>query len=222
MNCHDDFLRAVAIDSTALAWQASPHAGVERRMLERVGGEVARATSVVRYAPGSAFAPHTHGGGEEFLVLDGVFCDDQGEYPRGWYVRNPPGSRHRPHSHVGATIFVKLRQMHADERERVCLDTRDPAGWRRDEGRIHARLLHEGFGERTEILEWPAGFAGAWTWPAGAEYFVLEGAFEDDLGPHGEGAWLRLPAGARQTVRTTRAARVYRKTGHLLHPVGVS
>jgi hypothetical protein len=33
--------------------------------------EVARATSIVRYAPQSRFSPHTHGGGEEFLVLDG-------------------------------------------------------------------------------------------------------------------------------------------------------
>jgi anti-sigma factor ChrR (cupin superfamily) len=30
----------------------------------------------VRYAPHSRFPSHTHDGGEEFLVLDGVFQDD--------------------------------------------------------------------------------------------------------------------------------------------------
>jgi anti-sigma factor ChrR (cupin superfamily) len=40
-------------------------------MLDRIGDEVARATSVVRYAPKSRFSAHVHGGGEEFLLLDG-------------------------------------------------------------------------------------------------------------------------------------------------------
>ncbi|MDA8391176.1 MAG: cupin domain-containing protein [Gammaproteobacteria bacterium] len=222
MNLHDDFQRAVAIDSAALAWVASPQAGVERRMLERIGEEVARATSVVRYAPQSAFVAHTHGGGEEFLVLEGVFSDENGDYPRGFYVRNPPGSRHRPSSAAGATIFVKLRQMHAEDRKSVRMDTQDPAGWRSDAGGARLRLLYEGFGERVELLAWPAGFEGSWIWPAGAEYFVLEGAFDDELGRHGEAAWLRLPAGAMQTVRAVKPVRLYRKTGHLRHPLGVS
>ena len=38
-------------------------------MLDRIGGEVARATSIVRYARGSAFSEHTHAGGEEFIVV---------------------------------------------------------------------------------------------------------------------------------------------------------
>ncbi|GAL13613.1 hypothetical protein JCM19233_4618 [Vibrio astriarenae] len=51
--------------------------------LDRVGGEVARATSIVRYKPNSAFSPHTHDGGEEFFVLEGVFSDEHGDYPQG-------------------------------------------------------------------------------------------------------------------------------------------
>ena len=73
----------------------------ERRMLERDGEEVARATSVVRYAPNSSFDPHTHGGGEEFFVLDGVFSDEHGDFGPGTYVRNPPGSRHTPRQRQG-------------------------------------------------------------------------------------------------------------------------
>lgn len=70
-------------------WVASPSPGVWRYPLDRVGGEVARATSIVRYALASSFSPHTHGGGEEFLVLEGVFSDEHGDYPAGTYVRNP-------------------------------------------------------------------------------------------------------------------------------------
>ena len=78
MNVNADFNARVAIDARNMPWMASPQAGVERKMLDRVGDEVARATSIVRYAPGSVFAQHTHELGEEFLVLTGTFEDDQG------------------------------------------------------------------------------------------------------------------------------------------------
>ncbi|SMX42322.1 ChrR Cupin-like domain protein [Octadecabacter ascidiaceicola] len=42
-------------------------------MLDRIGGEVVRVTTIVRYAPNSSFSAHSHTGGEEFIVLDGVF-----------------------------------------------------------------------------------------------------------------------------------------------------
>ncbi len=221
MNLHGDFARAVAIDSTALTWLPSAHEGVERRMLERIGGEVARATSVVRYAPGSSFGAHVHGGGEEFLVLDGVFSDEEGDYPKGFYVRNPPGSSHQPSTAVGATILVKLRQMQIDDRAEVRIDTLDPAGWETDGAGVRARLLYAGYGEQVELLEWPDGYWGSWIWPDGVEYFVLSGGFDDELGRHGTGAWLRLPPGAVQTVKAVARTRLYRKSGHLRNPVGV-
>jgi anti-sigma factor ChrR (cupin superfamily) len=74
------FSKRVATHAARPPWIASPIAGVDRRMLDRIGDEVARATSIVRYAPGSHFSAHTHGGGEEFLVLDGVFQDEHGDY----------------------------------------------------------------------------------------------------------------------------------------------
>ena len=130
MQLNADLSRPATVDSAALAWVASPIAGVERRMLERDGDEVARATSLVRYAPGSAFSPHTHGASEEFLVLDGVSSDGTGDFPAGFYVRNPPDSRHTPAGAPGAVILVKLRQMPPEETASVRLDTRDPALWR--------------------------------------------------------------------------------------------
>ncbi len=106
-----DFSQAVAIEPGQVAWVASPQAGVERMMLDRVGLEQARATSIVRYAPDSHFPPHRHPGGEEILVLDGTFSDETGDFPAGWYLRNPDGTAHQPSSAEGALIFVKLRQM---------------------------------------------------------------------------------------------------------------
>ena len=90
MNLNSDFGARAAVHAARLDWAPSPILGVERRTLDRIGDEVARATSIVRYAPRSRFAPHAHGGGEEFLVLDGVFQDEHGDYPAGTYVRNPP------------------------------------------------------------------------------------------------------------------------------------
>lgn len=110
MKLNADLSQRVVLETETLDWQDSPMQGVQRRMLDRDGAEVARATSLVKYAPGSHFSAHTHGGGEEFFVLEGTFSDEQGDYPAGTYVRNPVGSSHTPFSKDGCTIFVKLWQ----------------------------------------------------------------------------------------------------------------
>ena len=102
MDLNADFTKRVVVHAATLDWKPSPMPGVERRMLDRIGEEVARATSIVRYAPESQFSPHVHGGGEEFLVLEGVFQDEHGDFPEGSYVRNPPQSRHTPGRAVGS------------------------------------------------------------------------------------------------------------------------
>jgi anti-sigma factor ChrR (cupin superfamily) len=76
MNLNADFPKRALVHAARLDWRASPMPGVERRMLDRIGDEIARATTIVRYAPGSQFSPHVHDGGEEFLVLEGVFQDE--------------------------------------------------------------------------------------------------------------------------------------------------
>jgi len=75
MNLNHDFTARVVQHAAEAAWSPSPLPGVTRRMLDRVGDEVARATSIVRYAAGSRFDAHGHPGGEEILVLDDVFSD---------------------------------------------------------------------------------------------------------------------------------------------------
>ena len=90
MELNADFSKRVAIHSEQVEWLASPMPGVDRRMLDRIGGEVARATSIVRYVPNSKFSAHTHTGGEEFIVLDGVFQDEHGDFPTAhMYVIHP-------------------------------------------------------------------------------------------------------------------------------------
>ena len=105
MELNADFKEPVVIQTDQLDWNASPMPGVDRRMLDRIGGEVARATSIVRYAPNSKFSAHTHTGGEEFIVLDGVFQDEHGDFPEGTYVRNPPTTSHTPGSDDGCIIL---------------------------------------------------------------------------------------------------------------------
>src|SRR5262249_28991485 len=123
MELNADFSKRAVVHAARISWVPSPNAGVERRMLDRIGGEIARATSIVRYAPNSHFSAHTHGGGEEFFVLDGVFSDEHGDFPAGSYIRNPPSSQHRPGSEPGCTIFVKLWQFDPLDRAPVRIHT---------------------------------------------------------------------------------------------------
>jgi ChrR Cupin-like domain len=123
MEINADFSKSVLVHGADEPWQPSPMVGVERRMLDRIGDEIARATSLVRYAPGSAFTSHIHGGGEEFFVLNGIFQDEHGDYPAGTYVRNPPTSQHTPRSTTGCTLFVKLWQFDNNDRTQIKINT---------------------------------------------------------------------------------------------------
>jgi len=216
MQIHADLTQPAIVDSAKLDWVPSPMAGVERRMLERDGGEVARATSLVRYAPGSAFSAHKHDMGEEFLVLDGVFSDESGDFPKGMYVRNPPGSSHIPSSEPGAVILVKLRQMQPDDAAFVRVNTLDPAGWQNGRTGEHILPLFISPDEEVVMLDWERGAAlDMQEFPGGVEYFVVEGSFSDEAGRYDQGTWLRLPPGSRQRISTPQGTRVWRKTGHL-------
>ena len=90
--------------------------GVKRMKLDRIGDEIARATSLVRYAPNSSFSPHEHWGGEEIFVLEGTFYDEHDNYPAGSWLRSPHLSEHCPYTKDnGALIYVKVGHLHANE-----------------------------------------------------------------------------------------------------------
>jgi hypothetical protein len=223
MELNADFSRRVAVHAARLPWVPSPMAGVERRMLDRIGDEVARATSIVRYAPGSHFAPHTHGGGEEFLVLEGVFQDEHGEFPAGAYVRNPPTTRHTPGSVPGCILFVKLWQFDLSDRTQVEIDT-GKISYRPATGRPGVELISL-FGDSREevrLERWVSGAAVTMAVPGGAELLALDGDFHEGGERFEEQSWLRLPPGSTlQAKAGPKGCKVWVKTGHLLHIEGV-
>ncbi|MEZ4399179.1 MAG: cupin domain-containing protein [Kofleriaceae bacterium] len=214
MELRADFSQRVVVHTEQVPWVPSPMPGVERRMLDRVGDEVARATSIVRYAAGSHFAPHTHGGGEEYLVLDGVFQDEHGDYPAGTYVRNPPTSRHTPRSAAGCTIFVKLWQFAPDDRTPVRARLAAPAD--QASPGVRRQLLHADAREEVTFEAWAPGAAVERALPGGGELLVLDGAVAIDGEPLGPRGWLRLPVGSALAAQVGPAgAAVWLKTGHL-------
>jgi quercetin dioxygenase-like cupin family protein len=176
--------RAIMQGAT-LPWVPSPLPGVERRPLYRVGAEQARATSLVRYAPGSHFSAHLHSGGEEFLVLEGVFEDEHGRYPVGSYVRNPPGSSHSPGASGGCMIFVRLRQFHVDDHEQRVVQL-NPKG---------SQLLFENVHERVWVEDAQPGSPVRMANPRGLEILVLDGAVAGTDYRLQSLSWMRLPPG---------------------------
>ncbi len=184
-------------------------------MLDRIGDEVARATSIVRYAAGSSFARHEHAMGEEFLVLHGVFSDDHGDYPPGFYVRNPPGSGHSPYSKDGCQILVKLRQFDPEDLARVVIDTRRAVLWQSGET-VESLPLHT-FGREQVCMiriaaEQTYSTAGD---SIGTEIFVVDGSIRyegEHLAPE---SWLRLPAGQTANLHAIADSILWVKSGHL-------
>jgi len=220
MELNSDFSQRAVVHAATLPWVASPIAGVERRMLDRIGGEVARATSIVRYAPESRFSPHVHGGGEEFLVLDGVFQDEHGDFPAGSYIRNPPQSRHTPGSKPGCTILVKLWQFDLADRSHVRIDTNKMPYLRPlERPEVELMPLFRDATEDVRLERWPAASRIELGLPGGGEFFVLDGTFEEGGHVFVPQSWLRLPPGARlQAATGPKGCVVWVKSGHLARP----
>jgi anti-sigma factor ChrR (cupin superfamily) len=216
MKINSDLSQRALVYSDNLPWVDSPSPGVKRRMLERDGDEVARATSIVRYAPNSYFAAHVHSGGEEFLVLDGVFSDEHGDYGLGSYVRNPVNSRHTPYSKAGCTIFVKLWQMAASDQDYVDINT-NIADWQPGVARgVQVLPLHTYQTEQVLLERWePRTQFKSHSHPEGEEIFVLEGVLEDEFGRYPKGTWLRNPPGSIHTPFSCEGCLIYVKVGHL-------
>ena len=212
------FEQRVVIRPDDYCWVESPMPGVERMMLDRVGNEVARATSLVRYAPFSEFSSHTHSGGEEFLVLDGIFSDEHQSYEKGCYVRNPIGSSHTPKiGKEGATIFVKLQQFEEADTTQVVIDTHTKAWHPGLVDGLKVMPLHAFEGEHIALVNWAPNtlFNSHRHW-GGEEILVLEGTFYDEHGRYPKGSWLRSPHLSQHRPFTKEdGALIYVKTGHL-------
>jgi len=218
MRLNADFDQQVVIRPNDYHWQPSPMPGVERMMLDRIGDEVARATSLVRYAPNSTFSAHQHDGGEEILVLEGVFSDEHGDYPVGTYLRNPIGTGHTPSiGPEGATILVKLHQFDVEDKQQICIDTNSNT-WRPGlvDG-LSVMPLHQHKHEHVALVRWAPNtqFNPHRHW-GGEEIYVIQGTFHDEHGSYPAGSWLRSPHLSLHTPFTREdGALIYVKTGHL-------
>jgi anti-sigma factor ChrR (cupin superfamily) len=214
---NDDLDQRVVSNVAQAIWLPSPEPGVDRRMLDRNGGEIGRSTSIVRFAAGAKFSQHAHGGGEEILVLEGVLSDEYGSYPAGSYVRNPPGSVHTPFSRDGCVLFVKLWQFAYGDHATVRIDTRTAQWLPGLVPGLSVMPLHEHAGISTALVRWaPQTRFSQHVHPGGEEILVLDGLFVDEDGEYCPGTWLRNPRWSRHTPSAgPEGALIYVKVGHL-------
>jgi hypothetical protein len=219
-------------DTEAMDWAPSPSGTVWRKRVHCVGpAEAGQVTSVVRYQPGSSFHTHDHPDGEEILVLDGVFSDEHGDWPKGTYLLNPEGFRHAPFSREGCLLFVKLRQFPGLTRRHVAITT-DQLVWQPGPAAgIETKPLYAqaGYTDTMHLERWAAGpERRALGSGGGLELFVLGGELKV-CGPRrdeetirwlgadgrrfGAGAWLRIPAGMALEAESTSGCVCYVKRG---------
>ena len=221
MKKNADFQSRASVINKDNEWLPSPMPGVHRKMLDRIGDEVARATTIVRYAPGSQFSEHTHTGGEEFIVLEGVFQDQSGDFPAGSYVRNPPQSAHTPSSKPGCIIFVKLWQFDMTDRTPVHLNMNDIA-LSPDTARPGVKVgdIYSDDRETVRVEEWEAGTISTIETNDGAEILVLSGSLSENGETLQQHDWLRLPDGYTAVLKAGETGvKIWLKTGHLKYVI---
>jgi hypothetical protein len=215
MKVNADLTKRASAHVATTPWVQSPMAGVERRMLDRKQAETGHATSYVRFAPESHFRAHVHDGGEEFLVLEGVFQDEQGDFPAGSYIRNPPESCHTPGSDQGCVIFVKLWQFDPADRTHVRIDTNE-LPWFSIGPDVEAKSLYKDEREDVRLERWAPNTNISLGGLGGAEIATLSGSFTEAAEVFTQHSWLRSPAGGTSNIQTgPDGATVWVKRGHL-------
>lgn len=204
-----DLLEAVRVQTSLMQWQSSPSATVRRKRFHLVGApESGQVTSLVEYLPGASFHRHEHPEGEEILVLDGVFSDDNGDWPAGTWLLNPEGFAHAPFSKNGCLLFVKLRQYPGAEHlnvewaslpnlARANAKTTVPA--KDGANAVYYRTLLKQSDESIVIVSLGDGSIGGRLkqhYGGGVEGFVISGSAKLNGEPITRHDWFRLPPGA--------------------------
>ena len=198
-------------------WRSSPSDGVKRLYLDRANfSEYTSATSIVKFDKNSQFSGHVHQNGEEFFVLDGIFSDEHGDYPKGTYVRNPHGSCHSPFSKDGCKIFVKLRQFQKDDSARIVRTVIEP--WEIYSEEVTYLKLHEFRNEIVYVAEFKprSKIILPFKNKGGEEILVLSGAIHDIENNFAAITWIRDPKSCfTEACAGNNGVRVFVKTGHL-------
>ena len=210
-----DFSQAAIHRPDDQEWVKSPADGVSRIHLEREAEESGHTSSFVKFEPGSFFPQHQHPQGEEIYVLEGVFSDENGDYPAGTYLRNPQGTTHKPFTKEGCTLFVKLEQFQADDTKQVVLRPEDQQ-WRQGIGNLKVLSLHAHGTESAALVHWPANevFQSHTHW-GDEEVVVLKGKFIDEFGEYPKGSWVRSPHLSKHFPRVEEETLILVKVGHL-------
>ena len=215
---NQDFSKRVVINTNEEQWHRSPSSGVERLYLERDNmGEFARASSIVTFESGSKFDNHIHDNGEEIFVLEGVFSDQYGDYPKGTYIRNPHNTDHIPFSNYGCKILVKLRQFKDCDNTRIIKNTINSEWFQGLVPGLKVMPLHEYKTEHAAMVKWQPDtqFSAHRHW-GGEEIFVIDGVFYDEFGSYPKGTWIRSPHLSEHKPFTKKeGALIFVKTGHL-------
>lgn len=210
-----DFSKNLAINSTDLEWTVSPSEGVSRKQFEREAAESGRTTALVKFEAGARFDSHVHTAGEEIMVLEGVFSDENGDYPAGTYLRHPPGSHHSPYSKDGCIIFVKLDHFLVDDKHTIVI-REDERKWAPGLGNLKVVSLHNYLGEHTALVLWPEGeHFQPHTHYGGEEILVLDGVFSDEFGDYPKGSWIRNAHMSQHNPFSNEGALILVKVGHL-------
>lgn len=214
---NQDYTQRVVIETDELDWEESYAGGVARKKLERQAEESGKATSIVRYAPGSQFPTHHHPSGEEIFVLEGIFSDETGDYPAGTYLRNPAGTSHAPYSENGCVIFVKLCYFDPKDDQQIRIETSATQWLPGQVEGLDVMPLHSFEGEHTALVRWKqhTRFKPHQHW-GGEEILVITGNFKDEQGEYPSGTWIRNPHMSQHSPFVEHQETVILvKTGHL-------
>lgn len=210
-----DFSKVACLLTREQQWIKSPADGVSRIPLEREAEESGHTTSFVKFEPGSFFPAHQHTQGEEIYVLEGVFSDENGDYPAGTYLRNPPGSSHTPFTKTGCTIFVKLDQFQPGDDQHVVIRPEE-ISWQQGIGNLKVTSLHTYNTESTALVLWPENESfQPHTHFGGEEIVVLKGTFYDEYGEYPERSWIRSPHMSQHFPYVKEETLILVKVGHL-------
>tara|TARA_B110000305_G_scaffold238036_1_gene302604 strand:+ start:4407 stop:5060 length:654 start_codon:yes stop_codon:yes gene_type:complete len=183
---------AAVVYAGTMDWQTSPSATVSRKRFHLVGeAETGQVTSLVQYNPGASFPAHAHPGGEEILVLKGIFSDETGDWPIGSYLLNPEGFTHAPYSKAGCRLLVKLRQYPDLQPVRLALDSLKTA----EIDGVNAKMLHSNAIEKTIVAQLDEGQVITRKCEGGCEGFVLAGNVKVNGANLGQYDWFRFPDG---------------------------
>ncbi|MGY8876320.1 MAG: cupin domain-containing protein, partial [Pseudoalteromonas sp.] len=152
-----------------------------------------------------------------FVVLEGVFQDEHGDFAAGSYIRNPPQSKHKPGSENGCVIFVKLWQFQPDDRTHVRLQTDLMQSTAHPSFKnVAVTPLYKDDFEDVSLLDFKPNACMVISAKGGAELLVLEGSFDEQADTLVKNSWLRVPINSSVNVKAgSNGAKVWLKTGHL-------